>query len=146
MAIFKLFKIGIILVSSLFICPQALANNSEFIPSVSKLKNIQTTDWEYRALQTLDRRYDCTSPWQKSSNNSSLDRYEFSVGLNKCLQQIVKITSQENFKTLQKLQQDFALELARLTTKVEQLETKVTQIESQQFSTTIRFNGQILFF
>lgn len=145
MAIFKLFKIGVVVISSLFISPTALANNLEFIPSVSKLKNIQTTDWEYRALQSLAQRYDCTSRWQKFSNNSPITRYEFSVGLNKCLQKMVNITSQKDLKILQRLQQDMSPELTRLTTKVEQLETKVTQIESQQFSTTTRFNAQVLF-
>ncbi len=47
---------------------------------------------------------------------------------------------------MQRLRRDFAPELARLTTKIEQLETKVSQIESQQFSTTTKFEGQVLFF
>ena len=140
------FKIGIIFISSLFISPIALGNSIESIPSVSKLKNIQTTDWEYQALQSLARRYDCTQQWQQSNNNSSITRFEFAVGLNSCLQQIENITSGQDLIVLQRLQRDFAPELARLTNKIEQLETKVSQIESQQFSTTTKFNGQVLFF
>ena len=140
------FKISILLISSLFISPIALGNSIESIPSVSKLKNIQTTDWEYQALQSLARRYDCTRQWQQGNNNSSITRFEFAVGLNSCLQQIENITSGQDLIVLQRLRRDFASELARLTTKIEQLEIKVSQIESQQFSTTTKFEGQVLFF
>ncbi len=146
MAISRLFKIGIIFISSLFISPIALGNSIESIPSVSKLKNIQTTDWEYQALQSLARRYDCTLQWQQGNNTRPITRFEFAVGLNSCLQQIENLTSQQDLIVLQRLQRDFAPELTRLTNKIERLETKVTQIESHQFSTTTKFNGQVLFF
>ena len=136
----------IIITSSLFISPIALGNNSESIPSVSKLKNIQTTDWEYQALQSLARHYDCTPQWQKGNNTRPINRFEFAVGLNSCLQQIENITSRQDLILLQRLQRDFASELSRLTIEIEQLETKVAQIESQRFSPTTRFNGQVLFF
>lgn len=142
----KLIKIVIILTSSLFIYPIGLCHSIESIPSVSKLKNIETTDWEYQALQTLSRRYDCTQRWQQSNTNSSITRFEFVIGLNSCLKQFENITSEQDLIVLQRLRRDFAPELARLTTRVEALETKVNQIESQQFSTTTKFNGQVLFF
>ncbi|MEM6611568.1 MAG: iron uptake porin [Cyanobacteria bacterium P01_C01_bin.72] len=145
MAIFRLFKIGIIFISSLFISPIALGNSIEPIPSVLKLKNIQTTNWEYQALHSLAQRYDCTQRWQQG-NNSFITRFQFAVGLNICLQQIENLTSQQDLILLQRLQRDFAPELTRLTNIVEQLETKVTQVESQQFSTTTKFEGQVLFF
>lgn len=161
MPISRLFKIGIILISSLFISPIALGNSIESIPSVSKLKNIQTTErtthggeldsppvssWEYLALQSLAQRYDCTLQWQQNNNTKPITRFEFAVGLNSCLQQIEDLTSQQDLIVLQRLQQDFAPELARLTTTLEQLETRVAQIESQQFSPTTKFEGQVLFF
>lgn len=139
-------KIVIILISSIFISPIALGNNHESIPSVSKLKNIRATDWEYRALQSLARRYDCIHQWRSGNDISSTTRFEFAVGLNSCLQQIENITLRSDLVLLERLQRDFAPELARLTTKIEQLETKATQIESQQFSPTTRLNGQVLFF
>ena len=135
----------IIVTSSLFISPIALGNGIESIPSVSKLKNIQTTDWEYQALQSLAQRYNCTHQWQQGNNTRPITRFEFAVGLNSCLQQIENLTSRQDLIVLQRLQRDFASELARLTNKIEQLETTVTQIESQQFSPTTRFNGQVLF-
>ena len=139
-------KLGIIIITSFLNTSTALANNIESIPSVSKLKNIHTRDWEYRALKSLAQRYNCTSQWQSDRSNSPITRYEFAVGLNSCLQRIDTITSSQDLTILQRLQQDFAQELARLTTKVEQLEANITQLESEQFSTTTKFNGQVLFF
>ncbi|PSB08605.1 porin [Pleurocapsa sp. CCALA 161] len=155
-------KLGIIIITSSLNTSAALANNIESIPSVSKIKNIHTRDWEYRALKSLAQRYNCTSQWQSDETfsplrdwrshakgdrrNLPITRYEFAVGLNSCLQQIDTITSQQDLIILQRLQQDFTQELARLTTKVEQLETNITQLESEQFSTTTKFNGQALFF
>lgn len=146
MPISRLVKISIIVISSLFISPIALCDSLELFSSVSKLKNIQTTDWEYQALQSLARRYDCAQRWQQANNNSSITRFEFVVSLNSCLQQIENIKSEQDLIFLQRLRRDFAPELARLTTKIEQLETKVSQIESQQFSMSTKFNGQVLFF
>ena len=146
MPVSRLFKIGIIFISSLFFSPLALGNSTESFPSVSKLKNIQTTDWEYQALKSLAQRYDCTHQWQQGNNTRLITRFEFAVGLNSCLQRIENITSEQDLILLQRLRLDFTPELTHLTNKVEQLETKVTQIESQQFSTTTKFNGQVLFF
>jgi hypothetical protein len=155
-------KLGIIIITSFLNTSAALANNIESIPSVLKLKNIHTRDWEYQALQSIAQRYNCTSQWQSNEtsiplrdwrshaegdrSNSPITRYEFAVGLSNCLQQIDKITSQQDLIIVQRLQQDFAQELARLTTEVAELETNITQLESQQFSTTTKFNGQVLFF
>jgi Carbohydrate-selective porin, OprB family len=156
-------KLGIIIITSFFNTSAALANNIESIPAVSKLKNIHTRDWEYRALQSIAQRYNCTSQWQSNEtstplrdwrsnaegdrSNSPITRYEFAVGLNNCLQQIDTTTiSQQDLIIVQRLQQDFAQELAQLTNKVAQVEANITQLESQQFSTTTKFNGQVLFF
>ena len=93
MPVSRLFKIGIIFISSLFFSPLASGNSTESFPSVSKLKNIQTTDWEYQALKSLAQRYDCTHQWQQGNNTRLIPRFEFAVGLNSCLQRIENITS-----------------------------------------------------
>ncbi|MGL5076531.1 MAG: iron uptake porin, partial [Waterburya sp.] len=131
-------KLGIIVITSFFNTSAALANNIESIPAVSKLKNIHTGDWEYQALQSLAQRYSCTEQWQNNQSNLPLSRYEFAVGLNHCLQQIDTISSQQDLTILHRLQQDFAPELARLTNKVAQVEANITQLESEQFSTTTK--------
>ncbi|MGB3405718.1 MAG: iron uptake porin [Microcoleaceae cyanobacterium] len=144
--LYKLIKSGVIIISCFYFSPVTLANNIESIPAVSKLENIQTTDWEYQALQSLAQSYDCALQWQTNDNNQPISRYEFAINLNQCLKQIETIENQEYFTILQRLQQDFATELTQLRTQLGQLETKITQLESQQFSTTAQFNGQVLFF
>lgn len=139
-------KLGIITIASFFNTSTVLANNLERTTHDGKFDSPPVSSWEYQALQSLAQRYDCTAQWLNPANNSPINRYEFAVGLNSCLQQIENITSQADLKTLQRLQQDFASELAKLTTKVEQLETTVTQLESQQFSPTTKFDGQVLLF
>ncbi|MGL4880084.1 MAG: iron uptake porin, partial [Waterburya sp.] len=89
-------KLGIIIITSFLNTSAALANNIESIPSVSKLKNIHTRDWEYRALQSLAQKYSCTQRWGNAQSDRPISRYEFAVGLNNCLQQIDTITSQQD--------------------------------------------------
>lgn len=141
-----LMKSGVIIISSLLFSPVALGNDLESIPAVSKLNNIQITDWEYQALQSLAQRYHCTQQWQSDSLQVPMNRYEFAFFFNHCLQQIENLESPEDLMILQKLQQNFATELAPLKNRIEQLETQVTQLEAEQFSTTTQFKGQALFF
>jgi hypothetical protein len=142
----KLIQSGIIIIYSLIFSSEVLANNIQSITAVSKLKKINTTSWEYQALQSLAQRYKCTAQFQNNESNRPLTRYEFAVGLNNCLQKIDTTISQQDITIIQRLQKDFAQELSRLTTKVNRLETNITQLETQQFSTTTKFNGQALFF
>lgn len=66
--------------------------------------------------------------------------------LNNCLQQIKSISIGSDLIILQRLQQEFLLELAKVTNKTNQIKTKVTQLESGQFSLITKFNGEVLFF
>lgn len=142
----KLIQSGIIIISSLIFSPIALADDTQLIPAVLQLKKIETTSWEYQALQSLAQRYNCTVQFQNNESNRPLTRYEFVVGLNNCLQKIDTTISQQDIAIIQRLQKDSAQELEQLTTKVNRLETDITQLEAQQFSTTTKFNGQALFF
>jgi hypothetical protein len=142
----KPIKSVIIIISSLIFCPVVLANNIQSIPAVSQLKKNDPTSWEYQALQSLSQRYNCTAQFQNNESNRPLTRYEFAVALNNCFQKIDTTISKEDIIILQRLQQNFAQELARLTTKLNRLKTNIAQLETQQFSTTTKFNGEALFF
>ena len=122
-----------------------LANELESFTSVSQLKEIQVTDWEYQTLQSLTQSYDCATEFDKS-NNSFLTRYDFALALNNCLEQIETLKSPKDLIRLQKLQQEFAQELAFFNTKIDNLETRFNQLKSQQFSSTTKLEGQVLFF
>lgn len=83
----------------------------------------------------------------------SLTRYEFAAGVNACLDKINELitagladkVSQQDLAALQRLQEEFATELAALKERVTGLEGKVAKLEAQQFSTTTKLAGQAIF-
>ncbi len=136
-------SLGIVVGTSFFACPVALASDLEPLDSVNGLKFIQSTDWEYQALQSLAQSHNCRIGLPTDHNSRPLSRYEFALGLNECLQQIKPFAlSPEDLITLQKLQQYFAPELEQLTTKAEPLQANIPQLESQQFSTKTKLIRQ----
>ncbi|WP_089129417.1 iron uptake porin [Tolypothrix sp. NIES-4075] len=121
------------------------------VTSVSQLKDVQLTDWAFQALQSLVERYGCIAGYPNETYRGSraLTRYEFAAGLNACLDKVNELiatatsdlVSREDLATLQKLQSQFAPELATLRNRVDNLEARATQIETNQFSTTTKLSG-----
>ncbi|HIK18804.1 MAG TPA: carbohydrate porin [Leptolyngbyaceae cyanobacterium M33_DOE_097] len=124
------------------------------VTSVSQLADVQPTDWAFQALQSLVERYGCISsyPDQLFRGQRSLTRYEFAAGLSACLesinQQLASATPDlvplEDWQNWQRLQQEFATELATLRGQIVSLEARSTSLETQQFSTTTKLTGQAL--
>lgn len=122
--------------------------------SVSQLADVQPTDWAFLALQSLVERYGCIAgyPNQTFRGNQTLTRYEFAAGLNTCLERISELlatntqnpVSREEFALLQRLQEEFAAELATLRERVETLEMRTAGLEARQFSTTTKLTGQVI--
>ncbi|BBC25247.1 S-layer protein [Pseudanabaena sp. ABRG5-3] len=125
------------------------------VTSVSQLRDVRPTDWAFTALQSLVERYGCIAgyPDRTFRGNQATSRYEFAAGLNACLDKINEIistgladkVSKDDLATLQKLQEEFAAELATLRGRVDALEAKTAKLESQQFSTTTKLFGQAIF-
>jgi hypothetical protein len=125
------------------------------VTSVSQLSDVKPTDWAFTALQSLVERYGCIAgyPDRTFRGKQATSRYEFAAGLNACLDKINEIisagladkVSKEDLATLQKLQEEFAAELATLRGRVDALETKTAQLEAQQFSTTTKLTGEVIF-
>lgn len=123
--------------------------------SVNQLADVQPTDWAFQALTTLVDRYNCMVgyPDQLFQGNRSISRYEFAIGLNACLHQInqllagapVNLVKQEDAQILHRLQQEFATELFILRGRMNTLEVRTAQLESQQFSTTTNLTGEAVF-
>jgi len=130
----------------------AIAQN---VTSVSQLSDVRPTDWAFTALQSLVERYGCIAgyPDRTFRGNQATSRYEFAAGLNACLDKINEIisagladkVSKEDLATLQKLQEEFAAELATLRGRVDALDGKTAKLEAQQFSTTTKLSGQAIF-
>ncbi|MCY7333725.1 MAG: iron uptake porin [Pseudanabaena sp. CAN_BIN31] len=131
--------------------PDTLAQN---VTSVSQLSDVRPTDWAFTALQSLVERYGCIAgyPDRTFRGKQSTSRYEFAAGLNACLDKINEIISagladkvgKEDLATLQKLQEEFAAELATLRGRVDALDAKTAKLEAQQFSTTTKLTGQAI--
>ncbi|MEO1094974.1 MAG: iron uptake porin [Cyanobacteria bacterium J06638_28] len=121
------------------------------ITSVDELTDVLPTDWAYTALQNLVNTYGCIEgyPNRTFRGGQPLTRYEFAAGLNACLDVIAGLIGPDGsvdgttLSTIQRLQEEFAAELATLRGRVDALEAEVAEIRSQQFSTTTKLRGQV---
>ncbi|MFN5767465.1 MAG: iron uptake porin, partial [Pseudanabaena sp.] len=135
---------------------QAMSSDpvAQNVTSVSQLSDVKPTDWAFTALQSLVERYGCIAgyPDRTFRGKQATSRYEFAAGLNACLDKINEIisagladkVSKEDLATLQKLQEEFAAELATLRGRVDALDAKVAKLEAQQFSTTTKLSGEAI--
>ena len=118
------------------------------VNSVSQLRDVAPDDWAFEALRNLVETYGCLEgyPNQSFRGNRALTRYEFAAGLNSCLQALEQQQlSQQDLQRLQRLVEEFEAELATLGTRVDNLEGRVATLEENQFSTTTKFSGEVVF-
>jgi hypothetical protein len=125
------------------------------VTSVSQLSDVRPTDWAFQALQSLVERYGCIVgyPDKTYRGNQALTRYEFAAGLNSCLDRVneliaagtADLVKKEDLAALQRLQEEFAAELATLRGRVDALDARTATLEKQQFSTTTKISGEVIF-
>ncbi|MDY6899754.1 MAG: iron uptake porin, partial [Cyanobacteriota bacterium] len=125
------------------------------VTSVSQFSDVQPTDWAFQALQSLVERYGCIAGYPNGTyrGNRALTRYEFAAGLNACLDRVneliatatANIVTREDLATLQRLQEEFSAELATLRGRVDALEARTAELEANQFSTTAKLKGEVIF-
>lgn len=116
---------------------------------------VEPTHWAYQALRSLVERYGCIAGYPDGTfrGNRALTRYEFAAGLNACLDRIgelikagtTNLVTQEDLAAVQRLQEQFAAELATLRGRVDALEVRTAELEANQFSTTTKLNGEVIF-
>jgi Carbohydrate-selective porin, OprB family/S-layer homology domain len=127
----------------------------EQVTSVSQLSDVKPTDWAFQSLQSLVERYGCIAgyPDKTYRGNRALTRYEFAAGLNSCMDRIneligagtADLVKKDDLEALKKLQEEFAAELATLRGRVDALEARTATLEKQQFSTTTKLVGEVIF-
>jgi hypothetical protein len=118
------------------------------VTSVSQLSDVQPTDWAFQALQSLVERYGCIAGYPDGTfrGNRAATRYELAAALNACLDQISdRFATKEDLATVKALQEEFKAELATLKGRVDGLEARTKTLEAQQFSTTTKLSGEVIF-
>ena len=123
------------------------------VTNVNQLRDVSPTDWAYEALRSLVDRYGCISgfPNQTYRGNQPLSRYEFAAGLNSCLNQIERLIAsqgsvgQEDLEKISRLSQEFEAELTGIAGRVDELESRTALLEDNQFSTTTKLTGEVIF-
>ena len=125
------------------------------VTSVSQLSDVRPTDWAFQALQSLVERYGCIAGYPDGTfrGNRAMTRYEFAAGLNACLDKVTELiksgtgslATKEDLASVQRLQEEFAAELATLRGRVDALEARTSELEANQFSTTTKLNGEVIF-
>jgi hypothetical protein len=118
------------------------------VTSVSQLSDVRPTDWAFQALQSLVERYGCIAGYPDGTfrGNRSATRYEMAAALNACLDQISdRFASKADLDAVKALQDEFAAELATLRGRVDGLESRIATVEAQQFSTTTKLKGEVVF-
>ncbi|MEM9976211.1 MAG: iron uptake porin [Cyanobacteria bacterium P01_D01_bin.2] len=117
------------------------------VTNVSELDDVLPTDWAYVALTRLVEDYGCLEGYPDSlfRGDQAMARYEFAAGLNACLDVIISLIgpADSDLDTIQRLQEDFATELASIRSRIDGLETNVATLEDNQFSTTTKLSGRV---
>src|SRR4028119_947974 len=125
------------------------------VTSVSQLSDVRPTDWAFQALQSLVERYGCIAGYPDGTfrGNRAMTRYEFAAGLNACLDKVSELirggtgnlATRDDLAALQRLQEEFAAELATLRGRGDALEARTAELEANQFSTTTKLTGEAIF-
>lgn len=119
--------------------PAAVAQTT----TVEELSDLSPNHWAYGAVQSLIEDYDCLEgfPDDTFRGNQFLTRYEFAAALDACLNQITNLLPEDQ-EMVGALMQQFDTEL---TTRVDELEATVAELRANQFSSTTRLFGQVIF-
>ncbi len=125
------------------------------VTSVSQLSDVKPTDWAFQALQSLVERYGVIAGYPDGTyrGNRAMTRYEFAAGLNAALDRVNELiaagladkVSRADLEILRQLQEQFAVELATLRGRVDSLEARSAELEANQFSTTTKLSGEVIF-
>jgi hypothetical protein len=124
------------------------------VTSVSQLSDVQPTDWAFQALQSLVERYGCIAGYPDGTyrGNRAMTRYEFAAGLNACMDRmnelivtaVADFATKEDLAILERLQEEFRVELTALRGRVDSLEGRIAFLEETQFSTTTKLTGEAI--
>jgi Carbohydrate-selective porin, OprB family/S-layer homology domain len=122
-------------------------------PQVWQLSDVQPDDWASRALQSLIWRYGIITgyPNGKFLGDRTLSRYEFAAALGSVLRQLERSLShgqvqvtEDDLAAIARLQQEYTAELANLQSRLDSLEARSAELQSNEFSTTTKLTGRVI--
>lgn len=126
----------------------ASGKNQTRIPAVHQLSHITTNHWSLQYLKNLDSRYQCFRDQETLEQLPPvITRYHFAILFKQCLHTIQQTNHSLNKKdiaTIQRLKQDFALNLSQLKNKIQTLENQVNQLEKQSSSSQVELEGEAI--
>lgn len=135
-------------------CPdfeETETNSMAQVRSIAELDDVRPSDWAYQALQSLIERYNVFTGYPDGTfrGNRPLTRHEFAAVLSQVFTKLEELFAtgeiariREDFSTLRRLQESYGSIATNLGTRLDLLDRRLGNRESQQFSTTTRLTGQ----
>ncbi|MEA5597124.1 iron uptake porin [Rivularia sp. UHCC 0363] len=128
--------------------------NESQINSVDDFSDIDRNHWAFKAFKSLIEKYGVLIGYPDGTfrGTEKMSRYEFAAGMNQALEKINQSIkdelrgklSDEDLNTLRRLETEFLPELTVLRNRVDNLEARAAELESNQFSTTTKLTGQAI--
>ncbi len=118
------------------------------VTSVNQLSDIDPF-W-FSAVQKMVDKYGCIVGYPDGTfkGQRNITRYEFAAAVSRCMEWVeenIGSVDGEDLVTLRRLVQEFEAELAVLGARVDDLEGRVAFVEDNQFSTTTKLKGEVIF-
>jgi hypothetical protein len=119
---------------------------------------VKPGDWQYTALQDVAAKYGCNS----NLNNQSVSQLEFARVLNTCLTKVEPLLAQKStpsaqpatsapvvtaadLEVIKRLTQEYRAQLTEIDSRLTSTDKKVAQVQANQFSTTTKLKGEVIF-
>ena len=144
-------KENINFLASPFPHPRVIAQQT----SVDQLSDVKPTDWAYQALKSLMEKYGVITglPDGTFKGSRAVSRYEFAAGLAATLDRVQSIIAnviddsslQQDKITLRRLETEYREALADVRKRLDDIDSRSSQLQANQFSTTTKFKGQQIF-
>jgi hypothetical protein len=125
--------------------------------------SVKPGDWQYTALQGVAAKYGCNS----ALTNQSVSSLEFARVLNTCLAKVEPLLAQQSpsappspsaqpstqppavtaadLEVIKRLTQEYRAQLTEIDVRLTGADKKVAQAQANQFSTTTKLKGEVIF-
>jgi hypothetical protein len=117
-------------------------------PSEVATDIVKPGDWQYNALQGVAAKYGCNS----NLSTQPVSQLEFARSLNTCLAKVEPLLAQQpttvtaaDLEVIKRLTQEYRAQLTEIDSRLTSTDKKVAQAQANQFSTTTKLKGEVIF-